>query len=185
MKLVLGSSSKYRKEEMENAGFVFDVMTSDVDELAIRHDDPYKLPLLLASAKADAIIPKITEPAILITADVVVVQNGRLFEKPSSRDEVIEWVKGYENNSLDIVTGVVIHNTHTGRRVNGVDISKVVWGPIDWEKLDEIIASGDLWNCAGGFNAQMVDLFGVLYDSQDRRRGVPIYLIRELVKKVE
>ena len=55
MKLILGSSSKYRKELLEKASYVFSVLVPEVDEKDIKTDDPYQRPLILAPAKADEI----------------------------------------------------------------------------------------------------------------------------------
>ena len=41
LKLILGSSSKYRKEVLEAAGYVFDMVSPNVDEKSIETSDPY------------------------------------------------------------------------------------------------------------------------------------------------
>jgi len=75
MKLILGSQSENRKTVLERAGYTFDVLVSGIDEKAIRHNDFYELPLLLAKAKAEALLPRIKEPAFLITADQIIVER--------------------------------------------------------------------------------------------------------------
>ena len=66
-KLILGSSSKWRREQMEQMGYVFETRSADIDEYAITVDgnldtrstsDPHKLTLAIAHAKADAILPQ-------------------------------------------------------------------------------------------------------------------------------
>lgn len=44
MKLILGSSSKYRKGLMEKAGYVFDILIPDLEEKEIKEDDPLLVP---------------------------------------------------------------------------------------------------------------------------------------------
>ena len=39
MRLILGSASKFKQEELRNAGYDFEVLAADIDEKAIRHDD--------------------------------------------------------------------------------------------------------------------------------------------------
>jgi predicted house-cleaning NTP pyrophosphatase (Maf/HAM1 superfamily) len=56
-------------------------MHSDIDEKKIRHKDPRKLALAIAYAKADSLLPQITEPAVLITTDQAVVCNNKIIEK--------------------------------------------------------------------------------------------------------
>ncbi len=183
MKLILGSASLYKREELTKAGFIFDVMSADIDEKAIRHDDYYKLPLLLAEAKAEAILPSIKDEAVLIAGDVVVICNGELIEKPESREELHRFADLYEKYPAEVVTGLCVVNTKNGRRVTGTDVSKVIWGPIDRAKLDVIIAQGTVFNAAG-FNQEMVDAFALEHDSMDRLRGMPIELLKQLLAEV-
>ena len=86
MKLILGSSSKYRKNILEKAGYVFDVLVPDIDEKLIKVNDPYQRPLFVARAKAEILISKIKEPALLITSDVIAVCDGKVREKPNSKN---------------------------------------------------------------------------------------------------
>lgn len=53
MKIILGSQSRSRRKVLEKLGYEFEVMPADIDEKAIRFDDPTKLTLVLARAKAD------------------------------------------------------------------------------------------------------------------------------------
>src|SRR3989344_9516090 len=87
MRIILGSKSPRRATILKEMGYEFEIMPSHIDERAITSDDPAQLALLLARAKADALLPKITPPAILITADLIVVWNGQIREKPTTPDE--------------------------------------------------------------------------------------------------
>lgn len=91
MKIILGSSSKPRRKVMEDNNYVFEIMSPDIDEKAIRSENYYELPLLLARAKAEALLSRIQkdeisrtnyEQAIIITADQITVCEGDLHEKP-------------------------------------------------------------------------------------------------------
>lgn len=125
LKLILGSSSKSRRLVLEKAGFDFEVMAADIDEKAIRHDDYSVMPLLIANAKADALLPRIAEPAILVTADQVSIFDGEFREKPVSKDEARKYLKSYTSDkSAETISAVVVVNTQNGNRCDGVDIAK-------------------------------------------------------------
>ena len=87
MKIILGSKSKGRKRMLEEMGIEFEVMVADINEKAIRFDDPKELVLALARAKAEVLKQKIPEPTILITSDQVVVWEGKIREKPENEKE--------------------------------------------------------------------------------------------------
>lgn len=59
MRVILGSSSPWRKEVLKILGYEFDCMSPDIDEKSIRDSDPHKLTLKIAHAKADALLPQV------------------------------------------------------------------------------------------------------------------------------
>jgi septum formation protein len=58
---------------MATLGIPFSSMKPDIDEKAVRHPDPYGLPVVVAAAKCDALLERVHIPAIVITADQIVV----------------------------------------------------------------------------------------------------------------
>jgi septum formation protein len=184
--LILGSSSPFRALELTSAGYAFTVLAADIDEKLVRHDDLRKLPLLVAEAKAKALLPKITEPSLLITADVVVVANGELREKPTDELQARTWLASYAKGIPAIIyTGLVVTNTQTGKQASGIDECPVHWNHIPEEAMEKIIADGTIFQTAGGFTNEIAVAFGKQpLASGDRRRGIPLYLFEDLVSKV-
>lgn len=184
--IILGSSSPFRALELKNAGYVFSTMHADIDEKAVRHDDFRNLPLLIAEAKADVLVPNISEPSILITADVVVVANGELREKPIDEAQARSWLASYAKGIPAVIyTGLVVVNTKTGKRASGVDECVVHWNSIPQEAIEKIIADGTIFATAGGFTNEIAEAYGrEPLAVSDRRRGIPLYLLEELIQKV-
>ena len=92
MKLILGSSSQFRRAVMDELGFEYEVMAPEIDEKAIRIDDPDALVLAIAHAKADALVGAVEGEALIITSDQVVVWNGQIREKPQDREEAKRFI---------------------------------------------------------------------------------------------
>ncbi|WVZ26672.1 hypothetical protein V8G54_005216 [Vigna mungo] len=104
-KIILGSSSKARREILSEMGYEFTIMTADIDEKSIRREKPEDLVMALAEAKADAIVQRLPtgggleeddSTTLLITADTVVVYRGIIREKPTSEKEAREFIKGLQ-----------------------------------------------------------------------------------------
>lgn len=189
MKLILGSQSENRKQVLLKAGYVFDVMVSNIDEKVIRHENWYEMPLRIAKAKTEALLPNIKEPALLITADVVTIWNGELREKPHDFDEARRFLKSFSESShpVECVNGIVVTNTATDAVATGTDISKVWFGKISDEFIETLISEGGVCNWAGGFtlldprtNALIARREGT-YESV---LGMPLGLVRRLLKEV-
>lgn len=185
MKLILGSQSVGRKRILESMGYTFEVMNPDIDEKSIRCDDPAKLTLALAHAKADALIARIGEPAKLITSDQVVWCNGKIFEKPANREEAFHFFEMYACHPAETVTSVVVANLETGWRASGTDVAKIFLKPVPKEIIQKYIDTGDPFMSAGGFDidhpliAPYVDRIEGEYESII---GLPKKLTQDLLR---
>ena len=60
MKIILGSASPRRAQILKEMGYEFEVVKPDIDEKAVRDDDPQRLVLALANAKADAVLEQMS-----------------------------------------------------------------------------------------------------------------------------
>ena len=154
MNIILGSASKQRKMVLERWGYPFEVMTSDIDEKAIRDDDPKKLTMALAKAKAEALLPKIKEPALLITADQVIVWNGEILEKPENPEQARQFLKGYSQYPAQPVNAVVVTNTQTGAQRGENDENKVHFRGFPDDVIEQLIAEGNIFSQAGAFSLE-------------------------------
>ena len=132
-------------------GYEFETMSTDFDEKTIRHDDPEQLTLALAHAKADALLPHVSNDALVITADTVVLCNGNILEKPESPDEARSFYKEYGVHPVIAVGAIVVTNTKTGIRVAGTDRVAIHLRPIPETVVEALISYGAIFNCAGGF----------------------------------
>jgi len=153
-KIILGSQSSGRKKILEKMGYEFEVMVADLDEKAIRFEDPVKLTLALANAKADALLSQIKEDVILITADIVVSCNGKILEKPADEKEAREYLEMNSKCPVETVGSEVVINTKTGKRVQGTDVCKIWFKPFPQDVIDKYIATKDPFIHAGGFDIQ-------------------------------
>jgi septum formation protein len=138
-------------------GFTFTVVKADIDERALgdRSSDAnvQELVLLLANAKADAIIGRLKPEErgpVLLTADQVVTCNGNILEKPLNVDEFKSFVSEYAVHPCRTVGSVVLTDTATGRRVHGVDTASIYLRPLPTETVEALIAEGEIFYCAGG-----------------------------------
>lgn len=155
--ILLGSGSSSRKQLLSEMGYSFNVVKADIDERAIgdRTSDARveELVLLLANAKADTIISRLpmeSKGPILLTADQVVTCNGKILEKPLNIEEFRGFVSEYSIFPCRTVGSVVLTDTATGRRVQGVDTATIYLRPLPQETVEALISEGGIFYCAGG-----------------------------------
>ncbi|XP_054810488.1 uncharacterized protein LOC129311980 isoform X2 [Prosopis cineraria] len=130
-KIILGSSSKARKQILAEMGFEFTVVTADIDEKGIRREKPEDLVIALADAK-------------------VVVHQGTIREKPTSKEQAREYIKGYSGGNAAVVGSVMVTNLKTGKRCGGWESAEVYFHEIPDEVIDAVIDEGVTFNVAGG-----------------------------------
>lgn len=82
-RLILGSSSVYRKELLSRLGLPFEVMTPDIDETALPGETPSATALRLAQQKTAAIAAK-APGSLIIGSDQVATLDGEQIGKPGN-----------------------------------------------------------------------------------------------------
>jgi septum formation protein len=191
MKIILGSSSAGRKlvmdELAQELGFEFEVESPDIDEKAVRFDNPSDLVMAVANAKTDALILKIKEPAILICSDQVVLYDGKIREKPINEKEAEEFLQSYKNVPAEMLGAVVVVNTKTGERASGLQTSKVYLKPLPEQIISGHIKSGMALRGAGGFcmhDPIIKDYIDHVDGGFDSASGLSKKLVKRLMSKV-
>ena len=157
MRIILGSSSQWRRKIMEALvpEMGFEVMSPDIDEKAIRDENPQVLTSKLAIAKCAAIKERVTGPAIIITADQVVTCNGAIREKPQDAEEARFFLKCYRTMPAVCVTSVHALNTETNWSGMIVD-EATVWFKehmLTNDAIERFIDEKLIFTSAGGFCA--------------------------------
>ncbi|MFP4039143.1 MAG: Maf family protein [Desulfosudaceae bacterium] len=105
--LILASASPRRKYLLEQAGLSFSVRVSRVDESAIPWSEPIAYTGRLAAAKASAIAGQYPDSWV-IGADTIVVAEGVVLEKPSSRDAARQMLSRLSGSVHEVYTGYAI-----------------------------------------------------------------------------
>ena len=165
--IILGSGSASRRMILTHAGYEFDIVKADLDERAIGDrskgdlENTKTLVSLLANSKADAILQSLQDPANtdkyrhlrgrpLLTADQVVICNGRILEKPLDEHEARAFIKMYGSHPCSTVGCTALTDTNTGKRVSAIDVATIYFSEIADEVIDQLISEGVVFHCAGG-----------------------------------
>ncbi|XP_004291874.1 PREDICTED: maf-like protein DDB_G0281937 isoform X2 [Fragaria vesca subsp. vesca] len=221
-KLILGSSSIARRKILSDMGYEFTLMTADIDEKSIRKDKPEELVMVLAQAKADAIISKIqsihskekdaeptiviaadtaeairpklpvgdyvkdAEPTLLITSDQVVVYEGVVREKPSSKEEARQFLKDYSGGHAATVGSVLVTNLKTGFSKGEWDRVEIYFHEIPDEAIEKLIEEGTVLKVAGGLIIEhplILPFVKEVVGTTDSVMGLPKDITERLLKE--
>ncbi|KAJ1293824.1 hypothetical protein BS78_01G098300 [Paspalum vaginatum] len=193
-KIILGSSSPARREILADMGYDFTVMSADIDEKAIRMEEPKQLVKALAEAKAEAIKLKLhgeyasdrDQTALLITSDQVMVCKGVIRERPRSTEEAREFIKGYSDDRAFAVNFVMVTNLSTGATRGGWDVAEIKFQHIPDGFIDRVVQQGDMTCVAGGLkltHPSVLPFIKELVGTTDSVRGLPRQLTEKLIRE--
>ncbi len=107
-KIILASKSPRRSFLLKEAGFDFEIRTRDTDEsypadLAVDEVAAY-----IAQKKADAVKDFLVNDEIIITADTIVIMEGKIYEKPKDYEDALRILQEISGKMHRVITGVCI-----------------------------------------------------------------------------
>ena len=111
--LILGSTSRYRRELLSRLQLPFETVSPEVDETPLSGETPYDLSLRLARAKAQA-VALIHPGAIVIGSDQVPELDGQPLSKPGTHERATEQLRQMSGRQMNFHTGVCVTCAETG-----------------------------------------------------------------------
>ena len=111
--LILGSTSRYRRELLQRLRLPFDVIAPEVDETPFATEAPAALALRLAMAKAQAVAAQHPN-AIVIGSDQVADLDGQPMGKPETHDRAVAQLRQLSGREAVFQTAVAVVRQDTG-----------------------------------------------------------------------
>ncbi|KAK9216704.1 hypothetical protein WN944_008714 [Citrus x changshan-huyou] len=153
-----------------------------------------KQTILIVADTAEAILNRLpigdyikeAEPTILITGDQVVVYEGVIREKPSSREEARRFIKDYSGGQCATVSSVLVTNLKTGFRKGEWDRVEIQFHEIPDEVIEKLIEEGIVLNVAGGLiieHSLILPYVKQVVGAMDSVMGLPKAVTEKLIKE--
>jgi septum formation protein len=184
MKLVLASTSPFRKAILKKLGVSFDTMSPETDETALNGETPQQLVERLSIAKAKAIADKVQD-ALVIGSDQVSVINGEIIGKPHTHENAVKQLQNASGKTVTFYTGLCLYNSSTNQYQSEVVPFDVVFRTLTKEQIENYLRKEEPYNCAGSFKSEALGI--VLFEKlqgEDPNTLMGLPLIR-LVKMLE
>jgi len=154
MRLILASSSPRRAQILRDAGLVFSIISSAVDETPIPGEAPGELVLRLANAKAELVAARSVGPAIVVAADTVVVLEGQLLGKPRSTDDARHMLEKLSGRTHSVVTGVSLIRLPDVEQRAFVETTLVHFDRLSANEITRYLATDEPHDKAGAYAIQ-------------------------------
>ena len=155
MKVILASKSPRRVEIIEKIVKEFEVVQSNFDENTIDFKgDVEKYVKDLSRNKAIEVSKRLNEPSIVIAADTVVFQNGKVLEKPKSEEDAFSMLSSLSGNTHKVYSGICLINTYDDTVVTDCDCTEVKFSELNPRQIRNYINSGEPMDKAGAYGIQ-------------------------------
>lgn len=151
--VVLGSTSRYRRELMERLRLPFTVAAPDVDETPLPGEAPKTLALRLALAKALAVAALHPE-AVVIGSDQVADLAGQALGKPGEHQRAVAQLRQMRGQTVIFQTAVAVVCLATG--FEHVDLAevRVVFRDLSDAEIEAYLQAEKPYDCAGSAKSE-------------------------------
>ena len=106
-KIILGSSSKFRKSLMSELNMDFDCISPDIDETRLFEEKAENMVIRLAVKKALKICD-LTDNSLIISSDACASCEGRILGKPLYKNIAIEYLEYISEKTIIFHTGLCV-----------------------------------------------------------------------------
>ncbi|MCH5225582.1 MAG: septum formation protein Maf [Muribaculaceae bacterium] len=184
-KILLASKSPRRREILSLLRMPFTVVTIDgIDESYPKDLEPEKVSEYISNKKADEFLKRIEEDQLIITADTVVICQGKILGKPKDREDAIGMLKFLSGKTHKVTTGVTIATK--AKRESFSSDSLVTFAPLTEKEIEFYVDTYHPYDKAGAYGIQewiggvaVAKIDGSFYNVM----GLPVHRLYQELKK--
>ncbi|MFQ9316165.1 conserved hypothetical protein [uncultured Dysgonomonas sp.] len=183
--IILASNSPRRKELLSGLNIPYEIKTlPDIDESYPDSLAGEDIAIYIAKEKANAYLDQLDDKTLLITADTIVLLDGKVYGKPSDETDAKQMLRDLSGKTHQVITGVCI--TTKDKQVSFGVSSEVRFSKLDDDEIEYYVSNYKPFDKAGAYGVQeWIGYVAVEYISGSyfNIMGLPIQrLYRELKK---
>lgn len=153
IKILLASSSIYRRKLLSNLGLDFEWESPDIDETPLRDEPAEKLVARLANNKAIALSDKHPEKLIIASDQVAILEN-QILGKPHTYDNAFAQLKAASGKIMHFKTALHLLNTKTKQTQSATEVFSVHFRSLTDKQIAGYLKKERPYDCAGSFKSE-------------------------------
>ena len=183
-RLLLASTSHYRRQLLERLRLPFAAVRPEVDETPLAGEAPVDLSMRLGLAKARAVAAG-NVACWVLGSDQVAEVDGSALGKPGGRDAAIAQLQAMRGRRVRFHTSVALAH-HDGRLLEALDLTEVAMRALSDDEIARYVDIEQPFDCAGSFKSEGFGI--VLFDaihSEDPTAlvGLPLIATARLLRQ--
>jgi len=176
--VVLGSTSRYRRELLERLRLPFEVVAPEVDETPLPGEAPATLATRLALAKARAVAARHPE-AVVIGSDQVADLHGQPLGKPGNHERATAQLQQMRGQTVVFQTALAVVCLASGFEQVDLAPVRVRFRALDDAEIEHYLRAEQPYDCAGSAKSEGLGIALLeAIDSDDPTALVGLPLIR-------
>lgn len=184
-KLVLASSSPYRRALLDRLQYPFEWVSPDIDESPTQGELPEHLVKRLSEAKAKVLAASHPNH-LIIGSDQVAVFEGGTLTKPGNYDAAFQQLRSQSGSRIIFLTGVALLNSGTGYLDVDIVSTDVVFRQLSDEEIADYLTKETPYDCAGSFKSEGlgITLFeGIFGNDPTALVGLPLIRLSQMLRQ--
>jgi MAF protein len=157
MKLVLASTSPFRKTLLERLLLNFTTDSPDINETPLQNEAVEEMVIRLACAKAQAISERHPE-SLIIGSDQSAVLNDKKLSKPGNFENAFKQLTRASGQKITFQTGLCLLNSTTGDIQSICVPYTVVFKTLTPSMIENYLHKEQPYNCAGSFKSEALGI---------------------------
>lgn len=185
MKLVLASSSPFRKALLEKLHLQFETDSPDIDETPLENESIEAMVKRLSEDKAKALVESYPE-SLIIGSDQSAALNGKVLHKPGTYDVAFDQLKAASGQSITFYTGLCLLNSKTGKAETICEPFIVKFRDLSDSEIENYLKKEEPYNCAGSFKSEAlgISLFESMQGTDPNTLiGLPLIQLCRMLKE--
>ena len=156
-RLILASTSRYRRELLQRLRLPFEVVAPEVDETPRPGEAPDALALRLALAKAQA-VAALHPQAVVIGSDQVADLHGQPIGKPGSHERALAQLRALSGQRVVFQTAVAVVCAHSGFSDCLLAPVAVQFRLLDDAQIEHYLRTEQPYDCAGSAKSEALGI---------------------------
>jgi septum formation protein len=184
-KILLASSSIYRRQLLQKLGLTFDWASPDIDESHQSGESPAQLVYRLAEAKARHLANTYPDH-LIIGSDQAATIDDLAIGKPHTHSNAVAQLSSFRQREVIFMTGLCLFNPATNRTQTSVETYRVKFRNLSDEQIENYLQREQPYDCAGSFKSEGLGicLFEQLEgDDPNTLVGLPLIALTRMLSK--
>ena len=184
-RLVLASTSRYRKELLGRLGLAFDTADPGVDERAVPGEAPAQTALRLATLKAQSLRTQFAQ-SLIVGSDQVASCAGERLGKPGDHANAFRQLRSLSGRAAQFDTAVSLLDARSGALQSRVVPCRVVFRTLDDARIEAYLRREQPYDCAGSAKSEGLGIALIArMETEDPTSlvGLPLIALTEMLER--